>query len=104
MKQGKIRDIMKIFFIAEDADKIIAKKFCMINTEYQFMLPVEPVFILDPFRRIRCIQNYNDSTWKNIMEIISRRKEEKNFNAIGRRTGEARLRGGDHRRTYARSI
>jgi peroxiredoxin (alkyl hydroperoxide reductase subunit C) len=69
MKQGEIQNIMKIFFVVEDADKIIAKKLCMINTEFQFMTPVEPVFIIDPFRRIRCIQNYNDPTWKNLMEI-----------------------------------
>jgi len=69
MEQGEIQSVMKIFFIAEDADKIIAKKLGMINTAFQFMTPVEPAFIIDPLRRIRCVQNYNDPTWKNMMEI-----------------------------------
>lgn len=69
MEQGEIGEVMKTFFIAEDADKIIAKKLCMINTAFQFMMPVEPVFIIDPLCRIRCIQNYNVSTWKKLMEI-----------------------------------
>lgn len=69
MEKGETQSVMKIFFIAEDADKIIAKKLGMINTAFQFMTPVEPVFIIDPSRRIRCMQNYNDPTWKNMMEI-----------------------------------
>lgn len=69
MKQDEIQNVLKTFYIVEDADKIIAKKLCMINTAFQFMTPVEPVFIIDPFRRIRCVQNYNDPTWKNMIEI-----------------------------------
>ncbi|MDD3199801.1 MAG: redoxin domain-containing protein [Eubacteriales bacterium] len=69
MREGEIQKIMKNFSIVEDVEKVIAKKFCMIQTKFQFMAPVEPVFIIDPFCRIRCIQNYNDSTWKNMKEI-----------------------------------
>jgi peroxiredoxin (alkyl hydroperoxide reductase subunit C) len=69
MEQGEIQKVMKNFSIVEDLDKIIAKKFHMIHTKFQFMVPVEPVFIIDPFCRIRCIQNYSDSSWKKLKEI-----------------------------------
>lgn len=69
MGQSDIQNISKNFSIVEDVEKIIVKKFCMIHTKFQFMTPVEPAYIIDPFCRIRCIQNYTDSTWKKLKEI-----------------------------------
>jgi peroxiredoxin (alkyl hydroperoxide reductase subunit C) len=69
MEQSDIQNVIKNFSIVEDVEKIIAKKFCMIHTKFQFMEPVEPVYIIDPFCRIRCNQNYSDSTWKKLKEI-----------------------------------
>ncbi|MDD3168493.1 MAG: redoxin domain-containing protein [Eubacteriales bacterium] len=69
MEQGDIQNVFKFFSVVEDAEKNVAKKLCMIHTRFQFMVPVEPVFIIDPSCRIRCIQNYTDSTWKKLIEI-----------------------------------
>ncbi len=69
IEQGDIPNVIKKFSIVEDVENIIAKKFCMIHTKLQFMIPVESFFIIDPSYRIRCIQNYIDSTWENLKEI-----------------------------------
>ena len=73
MKQDKIKDHIERIPIIEDAEKLIANKLCMLchlNCQHcQLLKSVDSVIIIDPCCRIRCIQNYVESTWENLKEI-----------------------------------
>jgi len=69
MEEGGNGIIFERISIVEDADQTVAKKYCMIQTDYRFLRQTESVYIIDPLCRIRCIQNYTDSTWKELKEI-----------------------------------
>lgn len=69
MEEYKREIFIERISIVEDAEQAVAKKYCMIQTDYRFLKQTESFYIIDPFRRIRCIQNYTDSTWKELKEI-----------------------------------
>jgi len=54
--------------IIEDVERIVARKYCMAETCSE-LKSSESAVLVDPSGRIRCVQNYSVSTWKNLREV-----------------------------------
>ena len=70
LEQQHLENVIKKISVVEDVKKKITNKYCMINTKFQLKVTDGLVIIVDPLCRIRCIQNYMNSTWENLKEII----------------------------------
>ncbi len=69
LENQHLENVIKKISVVEDVKKKITKNYCMINTKFQLQATEGLVVIVDPLCRIRCIQNYMNSTWENLKEI-----------------------------------